>query len=88
MAVPSPTLPDEAVADYEKDLQGLSKSDLLAFPYLMKAEGNRLISAENFKAAVPFYLKSLLSFHYMLNHSIMNVAEEIAEYVDKIEVRA
>ena len=78
--------PEEVIAGYEDSLPSLSSTDLLQLPYQLKSEGNRYMSSQSFTEAAQSYIKALMTFQYLLNHSLIKVQEQVIQYVENIEV--
>jgi len=79
-------LSSETLDHYEDSLSKFSKSDLLSLPYKHKEEGNRLVKSELYLKSIQSYVKALISFHYLLDHNILGVTEQIIEYISNVEV--
>lgn len=77
--------PDEAIEGYEDSLHGRPRTELLQEPYRQKEDGNRAFKLPDHVSAVQSYLRALIAFRYLLNHSILTVAEEVVDYVANVE---
>ena len=76
----------ETLDHYEDSLSNYTKEELLLLPYRHKEEGNKLVKSQLYLKSIQSYVKALISFHYLIDHDILNVTEQIIEYINNVEV--
>jgi len=77
---------DEMIDYYEDSLVKLSRDTLLLIPHKCKEEGNNFIKSGLYERSTKCYVKALMAFHYLLNHKVLTVTEEVIKYIDRVVV--